>query len=218
MPPLYDPSSPSFQDRSYEIYRTLRDEHPVYHNEDRDWWALSRFEDVRAAASDPETFSSENTSIATGLLPNVQSVDPPYHDQLRSLVTMAFTRSRMGAMEPRIREIARELIGHFADVGKCDLLLDYARHLPSLVIGEMIGVPRERREVFLECTEAMISIDPKQSQTRQNTQAAARIYEEFASLLEERKRAPRDDLMSALIDAEFDGRRLTQEELLPPRI
>lgn len=214
MPPLYDPSSSNFQDRSYEIYRTLRDEHPLYYNEERDWWALSRFEDVRAAASDPETFSSENTSIATGLLPNVQSVDPPYHDQLRSLVTTAFTTSRMAAMEPRIREIARELIGHFADSGKCDLMLDYARHLPSLVIGEMIGVPRDRREVFLECTEAMISIDPKQSQTSQNTRAAERIYEEFATLLEERKRAPRDDLMSALIDAEFDGRRLSQEELL----
>ena len=82
--------------------------------------------------------SSENTSIATGLLPNVQSVDPPYHDQLRSLVTTAFTTSRMAAMEPRIREIARELIGHFADSGKCDLMLDYARHLPSLVIGETL--------------------------------------------------------------------------------
>ena len=214
MPPLYDPSDPSFQDHIYEIYRRLRDDSPLYHNEERDWWALSRFDDVLAAANDPQTFSSENTSIATGLLPNVQSVDPPYHDQLRSLVTTAFTRSRMAAMETRIRAIARDLIGRFASAGKCDLMLDYARHLPSLVIGEMIGVPEDRREIFLECTEAMVSIDPKQTQTGQNTQAATRIYEEFATLLEERKREPRDDLMSALIDAEFDGRRLTQEELL----
>jgi len=214
MAPLYDPSDPSFQDHIYEIYRSLRDDAPLYHNPERDWWALSRFEDVLEAANDPETFSSENTSIATGLLPNVQSVDPPYHDQLRSLVTTAFTRSRMAAMEPRIREIARELIDRFASAGKCDLMLDYARHLPSLVIGEMIGVPEDRREIFLECTEAMVSIDPKQTQARQNTQAAARIYQEFATLLEERKREPRDDLMSALIDAEFDGRRLSQEELL----
>ena len=214
MPPLYDPSSSSFQDHLYEIYRTLRDEHPLYHNEEQGWWALSRFEDVLAAANDPETFSSENTSIATGLLPNVQSVDPPYHDQLRSLVTTAFTRSRMGAMEPRIREIARELIDGFAGSGKCDLMLDYARHLPSLVIGEMIGVPRDRREIFLECTEAMVSIDPKQNQTHQNARAATRIYEEFTTLLEERKQEPREDLMSALIEAEFDGRHLSQEELL----
>lgn len=214
MAPLYDPSDPSFQDHIYEIYRSLRDDAPLYHNPERDWWALSRFEDVLEAANDPETFSSENTSIATGLLPNVQSVDPPYHDQLRSLVTTAFTRSRMAAMEPRIREIARELIDRFASAGKCDLMLDYARHLPSLVIGEMIGVPEDRREIFLECTEAMVSIDPKQTQAHQNTQAATRIYQEFATLLEERKREPRDDLMSALIDAEFDGRRLSQEELL----
>jgi cytochrome P450 len=211
---LYDPSSPTFQDHVYEIYRTLRDDHPVYESEEHGWWALSRFEDVREAANDPATLSSENTSIATGLLPMIQSVDPPYHDQLRSLVNTAFTRSRMGAMEPRIREIARDLIDRFAGVGKCDLLLDYARHLPSLVIGEMIGVPPDRREVFLECSEAMVAIDPGESQGGKNLRSAERIYQEFATLLEERKRHPREDLMSALIEAELDGRRLTQEELL----
>ncbi len=217
MPPLsclYDPSSPTFQDHVYEIYRTLRDEHPVYESASHGWWALSRFDDVRDAANDPESFSSENTSIATGLLPQIQSVDPPYHDQLRSLVNTAFTRSRMGAMEPRIRAIARDLIDRFAGTGRCDLLLDYARHLPSLVIGEMLGVPPDRREVFLECSEAMVSIDPGESQTGKNVRSAERIYQEFATLLEERKRQRRQDLMSALIDAEIDGRRLTQEELL----
>ncbi len=187
MPPLsclYDPSSPTFQDHAYEIYRTLRDEHPVYESAPHGWWALSRFDDVREAANDPESFSSENTSIATGLLPQIQSVDPPYHDQLRSLVNTAFTRSRMGAMEPRIRAIARDLIDRFAGTGRCDLLLDYARHLPSLVIGEMLGVPPDRREVFLECSEAMVSIDPGESQAGKNVRSAERIYQEFATLLE----------------------------------
>lgn len=211
---LYDPSTPDFQDHIYDIYRSLRDEHPVYENEKHGWWAVSRFEDVREAAGDPATFSSEKTSIAVGLLPQIQSVDPPYHDQLRGLVTTAFTRSRMGAMEPRIREIARMLLDRFAGAGRCDLLLDYARHLPSMVIGEMLGVPPDRREVFLECSEKMVAVDPGTTQTENNMNAAERIYSEFATLLEERKRERREDLMSALIDAELDGRRLTHEELL----
>ena len=211
---VYDPAEPSFHERAHEIYRTLRDVHPVYHHEEQDWWALSRFEDVRRAANDPATFSSENTSIAVGLLPQIQSIDPPVHDGLRSLVNTAFTRSRVAAMEPRIREIARELIDRFAASGSCDLLLDYARHLPSLVIGEMIGVPASRRETFLHFTEAMVAATPGKTQTENVRHPAIGIYQEFTKLLEERRAERRDDLMSALIDAELGGRRLTQEELL----
>ncbi len=211
---VYDPAEPSFHEQAHEIYRVLRDEHPVYHHAAGDWWALSRFEDVRRAANDPATFSSENTSIAVGLLPQIQSVDPPYHDALRGLVNTAFTRSRVAAMEPRIREIARELVDRFAARGTCDLLRDYARHLPSLVIGEMIGVPAERRETFLHWTEAMVAATPGKTQSENVRHPAVGIYQEFTKLLEERRAERRDDLMSALIDTELDGRRLTQEELL----
>ncbi len=79
MPPsfVYDPSRPDFQDRIYDVYRTLRDRHPVYRNEEQGFWALSRFADVRAAANDPRTFSSEGHSMAVGLLPHIQMMDPP---------------------------------------------------------------------------------------------------------------------------------------------
>jgi hypothetical protein len=211
---VYDPAHPDFQPRAYEIYRTLRDEHPVYHDPERRFWALSRFEDVQRAASDPETFSSEGTSIGVGLLPQIQQLDPPYHDRLRSLVSTAFTPRRVGEMEPRIRRIARELLAEVAGKGRCDLLADFARHLPSRVIGEMIGVPPERREAFLHWTEAMVAVAPGTTQAESVRAPAAHIYQEFAALLEERRRERRDDLMSALIDAQLDGRRLTQEELL----
>lgn len=210
---VYDPGDPAFHADTASVYRTLRDEHPVYRSP-QGWWALSRFEDVAAAAADPETFSSEGTSFGAGLLPNVQSVDPPYHDQLRSLVTAAFTRSRVAAMEPRIREIARGLVDRFAGRGHADLLDEYARHLPSQVIGEMIGVPADRREKFLHWTEAMVAVAPGQTHDGNVRNAAANIYQEFTKLLEERKAERRDDLMSALIDVDLAGRRLSQEELL----
>lgn len=211
---IYDPSQPGFPERAHEVYRELRDEHPIYYNEEQGTWAVSRFEDVRSVANDPERFSSEGTSIGGGLLPHIQTMDPPRHDALRNLVSTAFTPRRIAEIEPRVREIARELIDDFAGRGHCDLLGEFARHLPSRVIGEMIGVPPERRETFLEFTEQMIGLAPEGAGSEAVRTPAAKIYAEFAKLLEERRCERRDDLMSALLDAEIDGERLSQEELL----
>jgi cytochrome P450 len=209
---VYDPSRPDFQANAHAIYRTLRDEYPVYHNPVNGVWALSRFADVRDAATDTATFSSENTDISVGLLPQIQSMDPPRHDALRNLVSRAFTGRRADAMEPRIRAVARRLIDGFAAQGEVDLMHEFARHLPSLVIGEMIGVPEDRREAFLDWTEAMVETGEEGFQ--QTIQAATHIYAEFSKLLAERRSSPRDDLMSALLEAELDGQKLTEEDLL----
>jgi cytochrome P450 len=211
---VYDPARPDFADDAFEIYRTLRDEHPVYHNPDRGFWALSRFEDVRAAASDPTTYSSEGTSISQGLLPMIQSLDPPRHDQLRDLVNKAFTARRVLEMEPRIRAIARELLEAMHPAGRCDFLREFAAQLPSRVIGELIGVPPERREAFLEWTEAMVAADPMDPTGENVRVPAANIYQEFAKLLAERRSERRGDLMSALLDTEVEGQHLTEDELL----
>lgn len=211
---VYDPARADFPENAIEIYRALRDEHPVYRNEEKNFWAVSRFEDVRSVAGDAARFSSEGTSLGANLLPHIQTMDPPRHDQLRSLVSLAFTPRRVEKMEPRIRTIARELIDGFALRGECDLLDAFARHLPSRVIGEMIGVPAERREAFLECTEQMIGITSAKEGAESARAPAMKIYAEFAKLLDERRGERRDDLMSALLDAEIEGERLSQEELL----
>jgi cytochrome P450 len=210
---VYDPSRPDFQANAHAIYRTLRDEHPVYHDPVRDMWALSRFADVRDAATDTERRSSENTEISVGQIPQIQSMDPPRHDALRNLVSRAFTGRRADAMEPRIRQIARELIDAFADRGEADLMAEFARHLPSRVIGEMIGVPEDRREAFLSWTESMVETEGN-DRTAEVVQAATNIYGEFSKLLAERRERRTGDLMSALLDAELEGERLTEEDLL----
>lgn len=208
---VYDPASDAFPARAYDIYRTLRDEHPVYRNEELGTWAISRYDDVRQAAADAKTFSSERTSISMGLQPMIQQMDEPRHAALRSLLWKAFTPKRVAAMEPRVRELARGLIDSFASAGRCDLLHEFASQLPSLVIGELIGIPAERRKTFLQWTEALITANPHR-EWEMNPFAA--IYEEFGELLAERRRERRDDLMSALIEAELDGQKLSQEELL----
>jgi cytochrome P450 len=209
----YDPAAPDFQARLPEIYRRLREEAPVYRSP-AGWWALSRFEDVRAAAGDPETFSSEGTDISQGLLPFIQSLDPPRHDALRALVSRAFTAKRIAALEPRIRATARELLDAFAGAGRADLLAQYARQLPSRVIGELIGIPPESREAFLGWTDALVEASPDGAGAERVRGPATSIYREFTALLEARRREPRDDLASALLEAEVDGVRLSQPELL----
>jgi hypothetical protein len=208
---IYDPASERFAERAYEIYRTLRDEHPLYRNEERGSWALSRYDDVRQAAGDAAAFSSEGTSISMGLKPMIQQMNPPRHDALRSLLWKAFTPKRVAAMEPRVRELAGGLIDSFEAGGRCDLLHEFASQLPSLVIGELIGIPAERRKAFLQWTEALITANPAREWEKNPFSS---IYEEFGELLAERRKERRGDLMSALIDAELDGQKLSQEELL----
>ena len=118
---VYDPTRDDFPERAYDIYRELRDRHPLHRNEARGDWALSRYDDVRNACADPATFSSEGTRMREGLLPMLTQLDPPKHDQLRDLLWKAFTPRRIAALEPRVREIARELIDAFAAEGRCDL-------------------------------------------------------------------------------------------------
>jgi hypothetical protein len=210
----WDWGRPDFQERLHEIYRELRDHAPLAKSP-AGFWAVSRFADVYALASDPATYSSERTVISPpGLKPTIQSLDPPRHDRLRALVSLAFTPSRVRAMEPRVREIARSLLAPLVEKGEGDLLAAYARHIPSQVIGEMIGIPAERIPDFLHWTEAMVALPEGQTQAQAIQSPAASIYAEFARLLEERRRERRGDLMSALIDARIDGEALTQEELL----
>jgi cytochrome P450 len=210
----WDWARPDFQERLHEIYRGLRDRQPLAKSPSG-FWAVSRFEDVFAIASDPASYSSERTVISPpGLVPTIQSLDPPRHDRLRALVSLAFTPSRVRAMEPRVREIARALLEPLLEAGRGDLLAQYARHIPSQVIGEMIGIPRERIPDFLHWTEAMVELPQGKTQSEAIRNPAASIYAEFAALLEQRRRTRQGDLMSALIDARIDGTELTQEELL----
>ncbi len=208
---LYEPASAEFADNAHAIYRRLRDDFPVYRDEARGSWALTRYQDIRDAASDGETFSSERTSISQGLRPMIQQLDGARHDKIRNMSWRAFSPSRVAAMEGRIRAIANELMDDFANAGECDLLHAYAAQLPSRVIGELIGIPADRRESFLGWTEALISANPAKNWQENPFE---QIYSEFSELLALRSAEPADDLMSALIATRIDGESLSEDELL----
>ena len=207
---VYDPTTARFQTEMHDVYRVLRDEFPVYEDPEQRFFAISRFADVWNSVHDWAALSNDHVLEADALMPQMIYMDPPRHTELRAIVSRAFTPKRISDLEPRIRELTRELIDRFAADGGCDLVSALAAPLPSTIVGELIGVPEEHLESFRGWTEQFIAIQGPED----FADAAARIYGLFAELLADRKRHPRDDLMSALIEAEIDGERLTDEELL----
>lgn len=212
--PFYDPYLAEHQANAHAIYRRLRDEAPVYHNPARGIWAISRFEDVWNATLSLETLTTEGIEETQTLLPMLNFMDPPRHDRLRKLVSSAFTHRRVNEMEGRVRALARELLDAFDGEDGVELVSAFAEPLPGRIIAEMIGVPPERRELFLSHTRRMLSTDPTKTITETIEEPSKRIYEEFARLLEERRARPAADLMSALVAAEIDGERLSDQEIL----
>lgn len=215
---LYDPYDHNIHTDPFPIYRELRDRYPLYHNEDKKFWALTRFDDVLNAANDFETFSSEGGITIEGggnQFPMMILMDPPRHDRLRSIVSRAFTSRRVAELEPRIRKLADGLLDEFISNGGGDLVDALASPIPSLVIADMLGVPGEDRAKFREWSDAAIRQDPNVPDTQRAGMVAARaLYEYFGHVVEERRKRPADDLVTALIHAEVDGEKLSQQELL----
>src|SRR3954447_23624821 len=141
--PLYNPAAAGFADRMREVYRVMRDDFPVYEDPRGRFFALSRFEDVRRASVDWGTFSSAAKLENSYLKPSMAGMDPPQHGEMRAVISKGFTPSRVTRLEPRIREIASRLIDAFIDRGECDIIAEFGALFPSLVMGELLGVPDE---------------------------------------------------------------------------
>jgi hypothetical protein len=205
---VYDPTTAQFQQDLYEIYRTLRDGHPLYVSPEGSY-VLSRFADVWDAVHDWQTFSSI-CAEADQLMPQMIYMDPPRHTALRSQVSRAFTPKRIAGLESRIRDVTRQLLDDMTSGGRCDLVHDFAAPLPSIVMADLIGVPVEHRETFRHWTEAFLEVTGPQD----IAERATNIYRLFGELLAVRRQSPADDLMSALLAAELDGERLSEEDVL----
>lgn len=206
---VYEPATEEFQRDMGSVYRTLRNEHPVYVAPDGAY-VLSRFEDVWSAVHDWASFSSAGVAEAAELRPQMIYMDPPDHTALRALVSRAFTPKRVADLEPRVRAVADELLGRMASAGHCELVHDFASPLPSTIMSDLIGVPDEHREAFQSWIEAFLEVtSPDDIAGR-----ATNIYTLFGSLLSERRLAPSNDLMSALLAAHVDGDRLSDDDLL----
>lgn len=205
----------------YPVYDQIRGMSPVLEVPGTEMWMLFDYEGVKRALHDHEAFSSVVTS-ATGKAPDwLIFSDPPRHTKLRALLMRAFTPRSIAGLEPRIREVSRELLDPTIERGSMDLVADYADLLPTTVIAEMIGIPIADRPRFHRWVAAIMGLSYTISAGEEADRAVAAhaaAKKEMAAylgvVLEERRRAPKDDLLTRLVEAEVDGERLTELEIL----
>jgi cytochrome P450 len=221
--PGYDPFDYQVHEDPYPIYRWMRDNAPVYRNERRDFWALSRHADVQAALRDPVRYSNRHgISLEPELwgphAPKTSfflAMDPPDHGVYRGLVSSAFTPRRIAALEVRVRELARDRLEPLRDQPQFDFAADYAAALPNDVLCEMLGLPSYDWDQVRADTDQMNQRDDGSDERGPNAVAAAlRLANYLVELVRDLRRRPGEDLTSTLIEAEIDGERLTDAQIV----
>lgn len=220
---LLNPLMPQNWDDPYPDYRLLREDHPIYRNEALGFWALTRFDDVLAAALDVNHFSSDWMGVSggegaasAGL--SILNLDPPRHDELRRLVSRGFTNRRISELESAVRTTAKELLHDIGERGTFDFVDDLAAPLPTIVIADLLGVPREDRDQFRAWSDRFVRTDPDVSDLEERNAGAGRareeLYDYFQQIVAERRSNPRDDMVSVLVRAESDEEKLSVHEIL----
>src|SRR5882724_6280930 len=196
----------------YALFARARREHPAWRHEGLPVVSVFRHADCQAILRDPPAWSSA--------FPTPPGF-PPEHTRLRALVSLAFTPRRVRQLAPRIEAIAHELLDGALARREVDLVETLAYPLPVVVIAELIGVPAEDRAQFKAWSNALVAplgtaffevAPPERVATLRRVRGELEAY--FVRLVEARRRAPRDDLLSALVAAELEGSRLSFAELL----
>ncbi len=215
----FDPYSVAVQEDPYPYYKVLRADHPVYWCEKANTWALSRFDDVAAACNDPGRFSSARGNVLDDdparMGRTLGTSDPPKHEQLRALVNAAFVRGRVLEREPKVRATLHEHMDEFVAAGGGDLIQQLSARVTTSVICDILGFQRSDHVQLKRWVDGLVHRDPVTRKLPPAGEEARRAMVAYAQqTIAERRAEPRDDLISALIQAEVEGQKLSAEDLL----
>jgi cytochrome P450 len=200
----------------FHWHEEMRKNHPVRFDPQRNCWDVFLYDDVKRVLSDYESFSSQ-TSLEQF---SIVSMDPPKHRLYRSIVSKAFTPKSVNDFAPRIHQITNELLDEVAGKGEMDMIADLAFPLPTIVIAELLGVPKEDREQFKKWSDEVVrGTDIANGETpeqliKSQEQVTQEIFEYFTKVIENKRRNPRNDLISALLSAKVEEQSLSLTELL----
>ena len=222
-PVYWDPYRPDFWANPYPVFRRLREEAPLYYNDQHEFYAVSRFSDVESAFIKREVFSSSRGDIMEYIkagmhVPNGMFIweDPPAHTVHRGVLTRVFTPKRMNELEDKIRAYCIRSLDPLVGAGRFDFIADLGAPMPSRVIGMLLGIPEEDQEAIRDRVDAALRTEAGKPM---NVSQASYVGKGFEEYIEWRAKHPADDLMTELLRAEFvdetgKKRNLTREEIL----
>ena len=216
----YDPYDFEIDADPYRVWKRLRNEHPLYYNDRYDFYALSRFEDVERALVDWRTYSSAKGTVLELIKSGMEMPgstifeDPPHHDLHRGLLSRVFTPRKMNAIEPRVREFCARCLDPFVGAGGFDFIRDLGAQMPMRTIGMLLGIPEQDQEAIRDRIDDGLRLDEDPDTQFGQSQASA-----FSDYIAWRAEHPSDDLMTELLQAEYEDtegtrRRLTREEVI----
>ncbi len=226
--------NPAFYNNPYPTYSQLRQQMPIFYWEEHDLWTFTRHEDVSAILRD-RRFGRQITHILSreemgwppeppNLKPfydvdrhSILDLEPPAHTRLRQLVHKAFLARQIERLRVRIDELCHQLIDDMVAQGNHNLLETFATPIPVIVITELLGVPTSMADQLLSWSHAMVRMY-ELARTSEMEQAAVTAAQEFVAYLREyvaeRRKQPKDDLITKLIEVEESGEKLTEDELI----
>ncbi len=220
---VLDPYDYDFHEDPYPYYQRLRDEAPLYRNDDLNFWALTRHADVHRGFRNSTELSNR---LGVSLDPisrtpeayrtmSFLAMDDPAHLRLRTLVSKGFTPRRIRELESRVLELTREHLDAALESETFDFIAEFAGKLPMDVISELVGVPHQDRQQLRALADAVMHREDGMTDVPKAALVAAMdllVY--YADMVKQRRRAPHDDLTSALLEAEIDGDRLRDDEIM----
>jgi cytochrome P450 len=222
----YDPYDVTINADPYPTYARLREEAPLYYNEQYDFWALSRHADVEPAVSDHRTFSHRHGAIlemikARMVSPsgNVLGEDPPVHSVHRKLMSRVFTPKKMNALEEQTRAYCASCLDPLRGEERFDFVKDLGAEMPMKVIGMLLGIPESDQKAVRDYADRQLRTEPGKPMAISERGMRLPMGAMFSDYIDWREKHPSDDLMTALLTAEFEDdtgtvRKLTRNEVL----
>ena len=208
----------------WERFKWMRDNAPAYWDPSADGglWGVTRYDDIMTIAKTPEIYCSGKSSRPErgSWIPSMINLDEPLHKRRRNIVNRGFTPRRVEDQEAKLRALTRDLIDKVNERGECDFMKDIARWIPMVAIGDMLGVEPEDRGKLLEWSDCLLGggeigeIADDAARREKQRQFGAEYFAYQAAVIADRRKHPRNDLVSLLVTSTIDGDALTDEELL----
>jgi len=216
---FFDLYGPKFDADPFPVYSVLRDEYPCYWHDGAKKWFLTRYDDVTAALSSWQRFSSSKGNLVDefeGRAGNtLGTMDPPRHDRLRALVQMAFSRKHLSGIEPFVRNLVRNILLKQTDRQRFDFVSEVSAQITVGALSRLLGINHDNPSELREKAMLMVQTDPVMRKKAPIHLEAMEWMKALASeQIAAKRAAPQDDVITSLIQAEIDGERLSEEELI----